>query len=256
MHESEKWKWNHSVVSDPPRPMDRRPPGSPIHGIFQARVLEWGAIAQVNLVSHLSFLRGWDGWMASRTWWTWVWASSGNWWWIGKPGLLQSTGSQRVGHDWVTELNWTVFFYPCSCFPFSMQLSKWSCNESDHLSPLLVLQWLLSSLRVVIKVLQGSIRFYNKRSFVTLWSYLLLLTMSQLCSTISRLLCYINMLSMFPPQNLILCVKHFLQTATLFITCTTLDLEHSVVLIALNFSLPHVSVSPSKILYNQLISMK
>ena len=155
--------------------------------------------------------------------------------------------------DWI-ELN--SFFYPCSCFPFSMQLSKWSCNESDHLSPLQVLQWLLSSLRVEIKVLQWSIRFYNKRSFVSLWSYLLLLTMSQLCSTISRLLCYINMLSIFPPQNLILCVKHFLQTATLFITYTTLDLEHSVVLIALNFSLSHVSVSPPKILYNQLISMK
>ena len=48
-------------------------------------------------------------WMASPTQWTWVWASSRNWWWIGKPGMLQSMGSQRVGHDWVTELNWTVF---------------------------------------------------------------------------------------------------------------------------------------------------
>ena len=52
--------------------------------------------------------RGWDGWMASLTRWTWVWASSRSWWWIGKPGMLQSMGSQRVGHDWVTELNWTV----------------------------------------------------------------------------------------------------------------------------------------------------
>ena len=51
--------------------------------------------------------RGWDGWMASPTRWTWVWASSGSWWWTGKPGVLQSMGSQRVGHDWVTELNWT-----------------------------------------------------------------------------------------------------------------------------------------------------
>ena len=47
--------------------------------------------------------RGWDGWMASLTRWTWVWASSGRWWWTGKPGVLQSTGSQRVGHDWATE---------------------------------------------------------------------------------------------------------------------------------------------------------
>ena len=51
--------------------------------------------------------RGQDGWMASWTEWTWIWASSGNWWWTGKPGMLQSMGSQRVGHDWVTELNWT-----------------------------------------------------------------------------------------------------------------------------------------------------
>ena len=50
--------------------------------------------------------RGWDGWMASLTQWTWVWASSGNWWWTGKPGVLQSTGWQRVRHNWATELNW------------------------------------------------------------------------------------------------------------------------------------------------------
>ena len=47
----------------------------------------------------------WDGWMVSLTQWTWVWASSGSWWWTGKPGVLQSMGSQRVGHDWATELN-------------------------------------------------------------------------------------------------------------------------------------------------------
>ena len=49
--------------------------------------------------------RGWDGWMASLTWWTWVWVSSGSWWWTGNPGMLQSWG-HRVGHDWATELNW------------------------------------------------------------------------------------------------------------------------------------------------------
>ena len=52
--------------------------------------------------------RGWDGLMASLTWWTWVWASSRSWWWTGKPGVLPSIGSQRVRHDWVTELNWTM----------------------------------------------------------------------------------------------------------------------------------------------------
>ena len=51
--------------------------------------------------------RGWDGWMASPTQWTWVWVGSGSWWWTGRPGVLQAMGSQRVGHDWVTELNWT-----------------------------------------------------------------------------------------------------------------------------------------------------
>ena len=51
--------------------------------------------------------RGWDGWMASQTRWTWVWVNSGRWWWTGRPGVLPFMGSQRVGHDWVTELNWT-----------------------------------------------------------------------------------------------------------------------------------------------------
>ena len=50
--------------------------------------------------------RGWDGWLASPTWWTWVWVSSGSWWLTGKPGVLQSMGSQRVVHGWATELKW------------------------------------------------------------------------------------------------------------------------------------------------------
>ena len=51
--------------------------------------------------------RGWDGWMASLTQWTWVWVNSRSWWWTGRPGVLQSIGWQRVRHDWATELNWT-----------------------------------------------------------------------------------------------------------------------------------------------------
>ena len=50
--------------------------------------------------------RGWDGWIASPTRWTWVWVNPGNWWWTGRLGVLQFMGSQRVGHDWATELNW------------------------------------------------------------------------------------------------------------------------------------------------------
>ena len=49
--------------------------------------------------------RGWDGWMVSPTQWTWVWVNSRSWWWTGKPGVLQSMGSQKVRHDWATELN-------------------------------------------------------------------------------------------------------------------------------------------------------
>ena len=66
---------------------------------------------------------GWDGWMASPTQCTYVWVNSGSWWWTGKPGLLQSRGLQRVGHDWVTELNWTnaypgwtSYIYKYICF--------------------------------------------------------------------------------------------------------------------------------------------
>ena len=46
---------------------------------------------------------------ASPTWWTWVWVNSRNWWWTGRPGVLQSMGSQKVGHDWATELRWKQF---------------------------------------------------------------------------------------------------------------------------------------------------
>ena len=48
--------------------------------------------------------RKWDGWMASPTQWTWIWVNSRSWWWTGRPSMLQFMGSQRVGHDWETEL--------------------------------------------------------------------------------------------------------------------------------------------------------
>ena len=60
--------------------------------------------------------RGWDGWMASLTWWTLVWANAKRWWWPGKPGMLQSMGSQRVRHKWVTEL-------------ITESLFQWSCMD-------------------------------------------------------------------------------------------------------------------------------
>ena len=52
--------------------------------------------------------RGWNGWMASPTQRTWVWVNSGSRRWTGRPGVLQSMGSQRVGQDWATELNWIL----------------------------------------------------------------------------------------------------------------------------------------------------
>ena len=53
--------------------------------------------------------RGWDGWMASPTRWTWVWVNPRSWWWTGRPGVLRFMGLQRVRHDWATELtDWSV----------------------------------------------------------------------------------------------------------------------------------------------------
>ena len=67
--------------------------------------------------------REWDGWMTSPTWCTWVWASSRSWWWVVKPGVLQSMGSQRVRHNWVTELNWYVE---------SKISHKWTCLRNRN----------------------------------------------------------------------------------------------------------------------------
>ena len=70
--------------------------------------------------------RGWDGWMTSPTRWTWVWINSGSWWWTRRPGVLRFMGSQGVGHDWATELNW----WPCLWklkidYPVASLLVKW-----------------------------------------------------------------------------------------------------------------------------------
>ena len=72
--------------------------------------------------------RGWDGWMASPTRWTWVWVNSWSWWWTGRPGVLWFVGSQIVGHNWVTELNWYPFINSSSlggpCFPYYSPLFR------------------------------------------------------------------------------------------------------------------------------------
>ena len=95
------------------------PTGYAVHGILQAGILEWVAFPfsaqglNQGLRHHRQILyqlshKGSPTWMASPTRWTWVWASSGSWWWTGKPGVPQSVGSQRAGHDWASELNWST----------------------------------------------------------------------------------------------------------------------------------------------------
>ena len=89
--------------------------------------------------------RGWDGWMASPTRWTWVWVNSRRWWWTGRPGVLQFMGSQWVGHDWVTELNWTGMIWGSRilCYPIwqplvrcgYLNLKQYIQMKSKHLGP-------------------------------------------------------------------------------------------------------------------------
>ena len=74
--------------------------------------------------------RGWDGWVASPTQWTWVWASSRCWQWTGKPGMLQSMGSQRVGHYWVIEINWNIFNL---WNVYTLKPSPWISFNTQHL---------------------------------------------------------------------------------------------------------------------------
>ena len=87
--------------------------------------------------------RGWDGWMASPTQWAWVSANSGSRWWTGRPGTLQSMGSQSVGHDWVTELTW-IFLKIDSKQRANPQLVQFSsvtqscltlCDPMNHSTP-------------------------------------------------------------------------------------------------------------------------
>ena len=85
--------------------------------------------------------RGWDGWMASPTWWTWVWVGSRSWWRTGKPGVLQSVGLQRVGHHWVTELNMACGILvtwpgiePTSSALEAQSLNHWTTREVPRFS--------------------------------------------------------------------------------------------------------------------------
>ena len=119
--ENGKWMWSWYIVPGATQ-------SSRIVGTFlfwkmnellrsASEVIQKSLFAEAIMLTYLvwCFLRvgregnnkGWDGWMASLTQWTWVWVNSRSWWWTGRPGVLRFMGSQRVGHDWAAELKWT-----------------------------------------------------------------------------------------------------------------------------------------------------
>ena len=115
-----QWSESRSVMSSSLRPHGLYSPwNSPgwnpgvgslslLQGIFPTQGLNRGLLHHRQILYQLSH-RGSLTWMASPTWWTWVWVSSGSWWRTGKPGVLQSVGWQRAGHDWATELKHITF---------------------------------------------------------------------------------------------------------------------------------------------------
>ena len=82
--------------------------------------------------------RGWHGWISSLTQWTWVCVDSGSWWWTGRPGVLWFMGSQRVGHNWVTELNQTEYLKP------SWKIKNWMDIKSTSKKDRERLYWFLN----------------------------------------------------------------------------------------------------------------
>ena len=135
------------LQGDPPSPFWRR---SALGFLWKDWCESWSSSAfttsceELTLWKRLWCWEGWeaggerdnrrrDGWMASRTQWTWVWVNSRRGWWTGRPGMLWFMGLQRVGHDWATELNWTDSWFWLewvhansftSCFPTNL-LTEW-----------------------------------------------------------------------------------------------------------------------------------
>ena len=89
--------------------------------------------------------REWDAWMASLIQWTWVWVNSGNWWWTGRPDVVQSIGLQRVGQDWETDLNWEGNQIPSETDPWPFAHLRVFCTLMYIFYP----QWQLLTSRLV-----------------------------------------------------------------------------------------------------------
>ena len=81
--------------------------------------------------------RGWDGWMASPTRWTWVWVDFRSWW-TGRTRMLWFMGSQRVGHDWTTELNWTEHVRTWMTFK---ELCTWKKSDQKATYCMVLMIW-------------------------------------------------------------------------------------------------------------------
>ena len=122
--------------------------------------------------------RGWDGWMASLTRWTWAWASFWSWWWRGKLGVLQSVGLQRVRDDWVTELILQLAIDSLNLWWFSKkfliylrasQVVSLSRNQEPwltHLSQMTCKSFLFFSLQIFILI---KMLFFSSLSLVHLF---------------------------------------------------------------------------------------
>ena len=106
--------------------------------------------------------RGWDGWMASLTQWTWVCLASGSWWWTGKPSVLQSMRWQRVRHHWATELT----DCPIQKSPFQGKLPQ---NMFDNLKRIsLIIYWHAFHLQFHLETSEKSLPGTHVR-WATVW---------------------------------------------------------------------------------------
>ena len=121
--------------------------------------------------------RGWDGWMASPTQWTRVWASSGSWWWTGRPGVLQSMGLQRVRHDWVAELNWTQLINTLviNKYPSHSMVKHVAWSSSGSLGFKGIVE------RLEIKSKSSADFWFHRSKYCSFWSYLLRSVPHTLC---------------------------------------------------------------------------